>query len=463
MADTTNDTIVYTDATTLGDTNLSDENTGGPVTTEFYASDDDIERTKTDIEKTRANMGETLDAIREKLNPQLLMDQAKTTIHAVTTDVMGQAKSAVQDATGNLTATVHTIVSDVSDHAKETAKDAATGAVSGAVGEVKDAVSGAVTATREAVGTAYDTTKKAGSSLLETAKNNPVPTLLLLGAGWYFLSNRNTTPTAPSSRWESSPSDARYAGNSPYAAQGGNEGYAGRSAGESSGFIGSLIDTAKRNPLPAAALVGTAVHLYNSSRVSAATPNHWESAGTISSTISDAGDAISGTLHSAGEKASAVAGSAKEAIGSATGAIGDAVSGAKEAIGSAVGSVQGAIDSAATTVKQSAGQATHAAGEFMGTVSDTARNTGVSVIESIRENPLPAAAWALGIGVTIALLLPDTAPENRLLGKTRDNLIDTAQKSAGDLLDKVQGVSSKALEAVTDSVQQEAKNQGLTV
>ena len=415
-------------------------------------SGDDIDIARSHIEQTRANMGETLAAIQEKLNPQTLMDQAKTTLHAVTADVMGQAKSAVQDVSGNLTSTVHTIVSDVSDHAKETAKDAATGAISGAVGEVKDAVGGAVTATKEAVGTAYDTTMKAGTTLMDMAKNNPLPTLLLLGAGWWLLSNRSDSSRRSANRqWESNGPNYGNGNYRPYASAEYSGDYRSGNRNEESGVVGTLIETAKRNPIPAALLVGTALHFYQGAQ-------HSESgaSSSLSKTAEGISGAVSQTLNAAGEKAG-------DAVESAKGAIGDAVEGAKDAVGSAVGSVKGALDSATTAVKQSAGQATQTANEWVGTVSESARSAGTSLLETIRENPLPAAAWALGIGVTIALLLPDTEPENRLLGKTRDNLINTAQESANQLLDKVQNVSSKTFEAVTDTVKQEAQSQGLTV
>ena len=110
-----------------------------------------------------------------------------------------------------------------------------------------------------------------------------------------------------------------------------------------------------------------------------------------------------------------------------------------------------ALGSAATTVQRTASDATHSTGEFFGSVGSSAKNAGGELTEYVQKNPLSAAIWAVGIGALVAFLLPDTDAENRILGPTRDSLIDTAQQSAGQLLDKVQNVSSKAFEVVSDA------------
>jgi len=367
-------------------------------------TDADIDSARADVERTRANIGDTLSAIQEKLDPKALMDQAKDTVQEMTAQVTGQAKTALHD-----------VASDVMGQAKSTAHDVTQ--------EVKDTVGGAVTATKEAVENAYETTKNAGASLMDTAMKNPLPTLLLAGGAWYLWSNFNAERRHPAN------------------------GYAVTSPGDEQrpSVVYALWDTAKRNPIPAAMAVGAAMHFYNGSS------NHGAASipsGSVSSTVHDASAAVSETLKAAGEKA------------------GDMVDGAKEAIGGAVGTVKDTLGSAATSIQRTATEATHSAGDLVHQVSQNisggARDAGTNLVEYVQKNPLPAAALALGIGVTIAMLLPDTEPENRLLGKTRDSLVDTAQHSASDFLEKVQNVSTKTIAAVSDAATQEAKNQGLT-
>jgi hypothetical protein len=341
------------------------------------APDPEISRARADIEQTRANLSETLEAIKDKVDPQLLMDQAKGTIHEVTSDVLGQAKE-----------TVHTIVTDVRANARDAASDAVT--------EVKDAVGGAV-------GSAIDSTKKAGTTVMDTIKNNPLPALLLAGAGWYLLRGRS-----PQSR-------------PTIAADGSRDNHDG---------LGGLLDAARRNPIPAAILVGSAYHLI--------TQHDQQSMSTraIGAQLESTGAVVSDSLHRVGDKAA------------------DAVGTAKDALGGAVDVVKEKLGSSASTVKETASQASDAAGALVHTVGDTVRQAPTSLVDAVRANPLMAGTWALGIGATIALLLPETEPENKLLGATRDKVLESAQQSAGSLLDRVHEISTQTVDSVTDLTKQ---------
>ena len=316
-----------------------------------------------DIEQTRQSMGETLEEIREKLNPQLLMDQAKETVLEVTSSVTDKAKSTLHEVADDMKNSVHTMVTDVSDHAKESAKDA----VSGAVDEVKGAV-----------GAVIDSTKKAGASMMDTAKNNPMSTMVLFGAGWYLLSRRK--PSAMPS----------------------NE-------------MGSVLDAAMHNPIPAALVIGTALHLYH----------HHNQPG-----------------ESLDNKASEVVDKASEVV-----------KGAKGTLTNAVATVKDTLDTAASSVKEVAGKASDVAGS----VGERVKQAETSLMSTMNTNPLMIGICALGIGATIALLLPDTEPENKLMGQTRDTLMDTAHESAGQLIDKIHLVSSKVIDSASETVNAETK------
>lgn len=321
------------------------------------SSDDtanDLTAARRDIEQTRLSMGETLGEIREKLNPQLLMDQAKDTVLEATASMTDKAKSSLHEVTDEMKNSVHIMVNDVSDHARESAKDA----VAGAVDEVKDAV-----------GTAIDSTKKAGSNIMETAKNNPLPTMVLLGAGWYLLSRRKPS-AAPS-----------------------NE-------------MGSVLEAAMHNPLPAALVIGTALHLYHS----------------------------------------------HTSVETLNGKAPDVISGAKGALTSAVATVKDTLDGAASSVKETMDKAGSVADTVAGTVGGRVKQAETSLMATLNTTPLMVGLCALGIGATIALLLPDTEPENQLMGETRDSLMETAQDSAGQLLGKIHNVSSKVIESVSETV-----------
>src|SRR3569832_1669528 len=88
-----------------------------PITleyTEVTVISDDLDAQQAAIDQTRGSIGETLDAIKDKLDPHLLMTEAKD----AAANVMDKAKD-----------TVHEVVSDVASHAKETAKEAVGGVV----------------------------------------------------------------------------------------------------------------------------------------------------------------------------------------------------------------------------------------------------------------------------------------------------------------------------------------------
>src|SRR5687768_1536880 len=119
-----------------------DDATAG-ATAADTSSADEVQQTRAQIEETCSNMGETLGAIADRLDPQNLMHQAKETAH----EVVQNTKEAVYDAT---------------------------------VGRAQRAVGGAV-----------DTVKDTGSTMMDTIKENPIPAALIgIGIGWLFLSAR---------------------------------------------------------------------------------------------------------------------------------------------------------------------------------------------------------------------------------------------------------------------------------
>lgn len=133
---------------------------------------DDVAAQKAEIEQTRCEMAGTLDAIREKLDPGMLMEQAKEKVSETAATVMDKAKE-----------TVHEVTTDV-------------------VGQVKEVPHAAMDATKRAVGSAVDTAKEAmrpavqtagrvGGNVVDTVKSNPVPYAMIgIGLGWLFWSSR---------------------------------------------------------------------------------------------------------------------------------------------------------------------------------------------------------------------------------------------------------------------------------
>lgn len=140
-----------------------------------------------DIDDTRVEMSETIDAIQERLNPQTLMDQAKESVRDAT---VGKAER---------------MVSDASDAAKDT-----------------------------------------GNSMIETIKQNPIPAAMAaFGVGWLWT-HRQSASSSSTDRGRSSMRGYRqdygdYRGrNDPYGPYGstGQSRYLGQESQSSGGGIG---------------------------------------------------------------------------------------------------------------------------------------------------------------------------------------------------------------------------------
>ncbi len=114
-------------------------------------STDETGAARSRIEQTRSELGQTVDAIQQKLSPGNLADEAK---------------SAVQDAT---------------------------------VGQVGQAVGTATNAVQQAASGVESTAAGVGSTVVETIKQNPVPAALAgVGLGWLIVSMRQQASKQPS-------------------------------------------------------------------------------------------------------------------------------------------------------------------------------------------------------------------------------------------------------------------------
>jgi gas vesicle protein len=117
------------------------------------SSTDSTAEIRANIEQTRADMSETIEAIQERLNPQHLREQVKDQVR----EQVEEAKAQVRDAT---------------------------------IGKAEDMVR-----------SAGETVHEAQYTLMETIRHNPIPAALVgIGLGWLFM-NRRRTPSFPRERY----------------------------------------------------------------------------------------------------------------------------------------------------------------------------------------------------------------------------------------------------------------------
>ena len=203
----------------------------------------------------------------------------------------------------------------------------------------------------------------------------------------------------------------------------------------------------------------------------------------------------SSTFERARSSVSDYAGQAYEGVGSAAGAVGDYAGKARETVGDYAGKAKETVGDYAGRVSEAvsgyAGSAREQVGNLGGKAKDYAGAAQDQYEHYMDENPLAVGAVALALGAAVGMAFPSTQYENRLMGETRDDLLDKAQGAAREALGKVQAAAGNVTETVkqvagevtqsvkdgagditqkvkegagtiTDSVKDEAANQGST-
>ena len=113
-----------------------------------------------------------------------------------------------------------------------------------------------------------------------------------------------------------------------------------------------------------------------------------------------------------------------QAVAGAAGSAGEAVSGVADEAGRRVGEL-------ADTVGQTAGEIPQQAGYYVQQGSSQVRRF-------IDENPLGAGVIAVAAGAALGMLLPSTEIERQTIGQARDQLVEQAESTAHQALDKVE-------------------------
>lgn len=164
---------------------------------------------------------------------------------------------------------------------------------------------------------------------------------------------------------------------------------------------------------------------------------------------------VSSALHTAGDKVSSAAGTAKDAVT-------DAASTAKDAVVGAASTAKDAVVGAKERVSEAAGTARERASELSWQARERARyrarQAQVGFWQTMEERPLALGAAAIALGVVAGLMIPSTRKEDKLMGETRDRLMDRAKEVGGEALEKGKQVATVAV----DTLKEEAERQDLT-
>jgi ElaB/YqjD/DUF883 family membrane-anchored ribosome-binding protein len=94
------------------------------------------------------------------------------------------------------------------------------------------------------------------------------------------------------------------------------------------------------------------------------------------------------------------------------------------------------------------------AGELGSSARERARSARGNLEQMMHENPLAIAAGAVVIGLALGMLVPETEPERRVMGSTRDQLADRVQETASRVKDAAVEAGREVQETVRDQVSQ---------
>jgi hypothetical protein len=207
---------------------------------------------------------------------------------------------------------------------------------------------------------------------------------------------------------------------------------------------GTLVDTVRNNPVPAAIMgVGLAWLLMNRSKSSKERGGGSAGAGASAK----GGQLLETAKHAVSDAGSAVSGATRQ-VSDATGRRLQQVA---DAAGNAVHGVADATASIAHGASDAASRLADQASDAAASVAEGVKRVEAGFQTQLKENPLALGAAALAIGAVVGFSLPSTLREDALMGETRDRLLEQAGGAAHDAVTLASHLADQALEGIKNS------------
>lgn len=186
--------------------------------------------------------------------------------------------------------------------------------------------------------------------------------------------------------------------------------------------------------------------------------------------VSDAADAVgqkatqvknrvSDTAHNVGESVSETAHRVGNSVSETVYRAGESVGNTAEMVQERAGDTAMRAGDAAMRARQ---EAERLAGEAQWRSRQTMTRTKQSFWSTMEENPLVIGAVLAIAGAAVGAAIPASEYENRLMGETRDRLVDEAKVRAQDAVERVQTVVEETQKAAVAEAKDSAQRQNLT-
>jgi hypothetical protein len=101
-------------------------------------------------------------------------------------------------------------------------------------------------------------------------------------------------------------------------------------------------------------------------------------------------------------------------------------------------------------VGRTAGEIGDQVGQTAGDIGSQVRSTGMNLMDTVEREPLAAGAVAVAVGAAIGLLVPATRLEQQVIGPTGQRVLDTVEEAATSKLSTVQDQQSTAMSGSAD-------------
>ena len=345
-------------------TDLTNTTTALAVT----SNSDDPAVIQRQIDYTRAQLATTINAIGERLSPEYLLEQAKTSAKEAT---VGRFRDMTHEANRKM--------------------------------------------------------EGMSSSLGQTMRENPLPVAVIgLGLGWLLMANRNKQEAYRMGAYGYRSSGYRYYEDMDDRGR---------------------FDQARERVGDVAQDVAYSVE----SHAAAARRQ-------VSDTAQNVGESVGDMAQRASESVTHTAHRVGDTIGSTASRVGETLGDTAERVGETAEMAQERAGEALTRTRSEADRLRR---EAMWRSQMAVDHTKETFWNTMEQNPLALGAMLAIAGAAIGASIPTTDYENRLLGETRDRLIDEARLRAQDAVERVQTVVEDTRSAAMTEIKDAAERENL--